>query len=184
MSNFIVETFQEFSLLVAGPFVVLEMLWVVVPLVIMIFLLTFYLTEYATEQGTWRDALTNSVALCFVAIDLLRKMYTQTVPSSIENFANHPWLLLFIGVIMFQGLFFAYSSFRHRLPKFFLKFITSPLGVYVQMYVATVLVYTQTDPNIHTIFAILLLYLCVGWVLFMFSGYIREKLMHVENIQI
>jgi hypothetical protein len=184
ISQFVFNTFREFSILVTGPFVVLEMLWVIVPILFMIFLLTFYLTEHENEKNGWRDALTNSVALCFVSIDLLRTLYNQTSPASIENLFKEPWLLLFIGFILFQGLFFAYSSFRHQLPKLILKFITSPIGVYVQTYVVTVLVYTQTSPTIHTISAILLLYLCVSWILFVFSDYVRKKIMHVEDIQI
>ena len=182
MQEIIIAIFEEFSFLVAAPFLIPEMLWIVAPIFVLVFLLTFYFTEYANEKYGWDDAFTNSIALFFVCIDSLRYIYHYSEPASFDNFMLYPYHVMFVLLIMFEGLFLTYSSFKHRLPIFLRKFITTPLGVYIQMYLLVVLVYTKTIPTLHTLGAIILLFASLSIILLVFSAYIRKKVMHVEDI--
>ena len=182
MINFFVSIFEEFSFLVSAPFLFPNMLWIVVPIVILIFLLTFYFTEYANEKYGWDDAFTNSIALFFVCIDSLRYMYNYTEPASLDNLFLYPYQLIFILFIMLEGLVMTYSSLKHKLPNSLRKFITTPLGVYIQMYLLIVLVYTKINPTLITLVAALLLFGCMYIILLQFSSYIRTRVMHVEDI--
>lgn len=182
MRDFFLAIFTEFSFLVSAPFLFPEMLWIVIPIVTLVFLLTFYFTEYANERYGWDNAFTNSIALFFVCIDSLRYMYQYQDVVSIESLMLYPYKILFIFIIMLEGLFIMYSSFKHKLPGFLRKFITTPLGIYTQMYILIVLVYTKTDPTLHTLVAMILLFFCMYVLLFQFSSYVRKKVMHVEDI--
>jgi len=151
------QTLDELVLLIKAPFIVPEMWWMVVPLFAILMLMTFYFGRYIREKIGWNTALSNSVVLFFVGIDLLRTVYHYKFPPTIWNFAWHPIPVLIILLVMFEGALLSYEAFRHGLPSAVMFFMASPLSVNLQAYVLTAIVYLQIKPTIYTFYAAIIL---------------------------
>jgi len=152
------QTFADLRLLVEAPILVPEMWWVVLPLIGITLVMTFYFGKYICEQLGWNSALSNSIVLLFVGLDLLRTIYHYTFPASVWNYAWHPVKLGIILFIMFEGMLLARMAFQHAVPSAFMFFIASPLSVNLQAYILTVLVYLQIEPTITVLYAALILF--------------------------
>lgn len=149
------ETLNELGLLFRAPILVPEIWWIITPLIFLVFILTFYFGKYIKEELGWNTALSNSIVLVFICIDLLRTIYHYTQPASVWNFAWHPEKVAIIFFIMLEGMLLSYTAFKHALPKWVMFFIASPASVNSQAYILTTIIYLQIEPTIYTLYAAL-----------------------------
>lgn len=163
----------EFWSLLGAPLEVPEMWWIITPLIAVILVSTFYFGKYINEKFGYDTALSNSIVLFFVCIDLLRNIYNYTEPASFENYAWSPITTALILIIILESVLLLSAAFRHSLPEKFMFFVASPVAVNVQAFVMAAVVYTKTEPTMYTLFAGLLLF-----VLLMISLRIIKEIEH------
>ena len=149
----------EFLLLLKTPLFISEIWWIISPLIIITILMTFYFGRYVREKLGWNTALSNSIVLFFVGVDLLRTVYQYTAPPSLVNYAINPIKVIIILIVMIEGILLTYTAFTHALPAKIVFFIASPLTVNLQAYILIVAVYARLKPNIYTLFAAILLFI-------------------------
>lgn len=155
---FVFAASDQFRFLLAAPAREPELLWITVPLALITLLMTFYFGRYVREKMGWNTALGNSVALIFVGIDLLRRLYHSGEPASFSQLWAHPILALIVVAVMLEGVLLASAAFKHALPEKLLYFFTAPLPVNLQAYVMAVIVYTGAAPSLALLVAAVVLF--------------------------
>ena len=177
--NFLFSILGEFWQLLEAPFVNPDILWIVVPLLAVMFVSASYFFAHTEERIGWDTALTNSAALFFVGINLLRTIYHYSDPASFSQFVLHYIKTLLIILVMAEGVLLSYTAFKHVLSERIMFFLASPIAINVQIYVLVVLVYLQVRPNISTFFAAILLFLFVR-VLFWGLGILERRILSAK----
>jgi hypothetical protein len=162
---FVRQTLFEFYSLLGAPIEVPQMWWIITPLIAVILLTTFYFGKYVNEKAGYDTALSSSIVLFFVCIDLLRNIYNYTFPASFENYAWNPFTTALILIIILESVLLLSAAFRHSLPEKVMFFVASPVAVNVQAYVMAAVVYTKTEPTLYTLFAGVFLFLILMIVL-------------------
>ncbi len=159
--------------LVSAPSQAPEMMWIVTPLLVTFLLMTFYFGKYTEEELGWNTAVGNSLVLVFVAIDLLRHIYNNFggTEIGISNYTLFPIHTIIAFIIAAEGFFLLFSNFLHFLPKKIAFFISSPLPINLQAYVAIALVYTKVVFDRYVFLAaIVLFFLLLGFVKLLQKG--------------
>jgi len=155
----IVERFIE---LITAPYYHKEMLWIVLPLIIALILMQLYFGRYRKEELGWNSAVGNSLALIFVSMDLLRRIYTTSSSKAIFDviFGNFKEVLVVfvIGLVSFWLLF---GEFFHLLPKKLVFLVSSSLPTTVVAYMGIVLIYTNVPLDSITLLAGFLLFIAL-----------------------
>lgn len=152
------ETVKELWYLVRAPLIVPELWWIITPLIVTLLVMTFYFGKYHREELGWNTALTNSIVLIFVGIDLLRTVYHYSTPPSFWNLLLHPVTVVIIFFVMLEGYYLAKAAFAHAVPRKIMFLVASPLSINLQAYVLAVFVYGSTDPNVYMVLGALLLF--------------------------
>ncbi len=169
------KTFWDlFIQLVKAPSHHPEMNWIVAPLIVVLFLMTIYFAKHQGEELGWNTALGNSLILIFVALDLLRALYTRTDPASLYNFSHNLGTLLLIGLLFVGGIVLMFVNFTHFLPKKIAYLLSSPLAINLTAYVIIAFVYSQMQLTIVAIIAMILL-LAVLLGTFLGFGYVSRR---------
>ena len=112
--------------LIKAPINNKEMLWIVTPLIVGLIIMKLYFARYKKEKLGWNTAIGNSLALIFVAADLLRHLYLA-IPSltlytlMADNFSK----LLVILVVALGSLWLLLAEFFHFIPEKFAFLISS-----------------------------------------------------------
>jgi hypothetical protein len=118
------------------------LLWIIIPLMVTILFIEIYFARYKKEELGWNSAVSNSLVLIFVALDLFRKIYGA---GSIDDgaFVNMTAETFIASVVSMIGIWFLYMSFFHVLPKRVAFKLGSPLPINVLAYLAIIMVYTD-----------------------------------------
>jgi hypothetical protein len=120
--------------------------------------MTFYFGKYHKEELGWNTAVGNSVVLLFVAIDLFRYVYHLTIPGTVINYAIYPISTVICLVVVIEAVTLLFTSFFKALPKQVAFFLSAPLPVNLQAYIAVALVYTDLQLDRYTIIAVIVLF--------------------------
>lgn len=141
-----------------------NMLWIVAPLALSLFIMIVYFSRYTKEELGWNTAVGNSLLLVFVAVDLLRYIYTNPfveTPIEVGGFPL-PLKLAVALLVLLEGFTLAFADFFHFLPKKIAFFLCSTIPVNLTAYVAITIVYTNIPFDVSTgvsaIFMFVILY--------------------------
>ncbi len=175
---------QETQVLVSAPASTPEMLWITIPLAVTLLLMTFYFGMYRKEEMGWNTAVGNSIVLMFVAIDLLRLIYTLTDPPAVLNYAAHFWQTLVVLIILLEAILMIFFNFFHILPKRLAYFFSAPLPVNLQAYIVAAIVYTGRDPTWSTFWAGVLMFLALFICMHLLQWSERKMLEHMHETEV
>ena len=123
------EVFSRFVDLVTAPYYHRELLWITIPLIIVLLLMEFYFGRYEKEELGWNTAVGNALVLLFVAMDLYRHIYEQSVYKDFLNFIFVESRGVFIAsIVALEGFWLLFANFFHILPKRFAFFASASLS--------------------------------------------------------
>jgi len=168
------EFVNKFSALFYAPSQHSEMIWIVLPLLIVIFSMTFYFSKYKEEELGWNTALGNSLILIFVSIDLFRTIFNITSPGNIQNFGIYSIATFIVFLLFLEGVLLLLVNFTHLLPKKIAYFLSSPLSVNLTAYVLICLIYSKMQINIISIISTIIFFILLLLV-FLTIGFVSQK---------
>jgi len=160
----------RFIELVTAPYYHRDMIWIIIPMVIVLILMELYFGRYKKEKLGWNTAVGNSIVLFFVSIDLFRYVYEHNIHLEFWQFIFENLKGLFVASIVgLSGIWMLIANFFHILPKKLAFFISSSLPINVIAYVAIVTVYSEVPFDLTTLTAGLVLFI----TLMLFFGLIH-----------
>ena len=160
---------HRFAELLGAPFVNPNMLWIALPLLITLIVVELYFARYKEEKLGWNTALTNTLVLVFVSLNLFQHVFKTysggffRVITSTGFFV--PLLILVLGILLF------FADFFHWLPRKIAFIISAHLPVNITAYTAIVIVYNKIPLDVFTILAWLMLIILLGIIFF----FVRRK---------
>lgn len=160
-----------------------EMLWMVMPLLIVTIIITLYFGRHPEEELGWNTAFGNSLVLIFVGIDLARYIFHFTMPGSIYNYIAHLEESILVGVIFVEGILLLYANYLHFLPKRMAFFISSALPVNLTAYTVMCVVYTGVAMEWMTLFAAIVLFVVLFALLRTVQGLQVLMNKHIEKVE-
>jgi len=152
--------------IVRQPVLNKEMLWILLPMLVSLFLIELYFGRYTEEELGWNSAVSNSLVLLFVGLNLAswlysRKMlvgFTQVSPA-IMNVAIKKTVIA--AVILFESVLLLILNFFHLVNKKFAFGISSSLLINFIGAISIILVYSDVPLDLVTIPAVLVLFICL-----------------------
>ncbi|MBR9692112.1 hypothetical protein GOV06_04995 [Candidatus Woesearchaeota archaeon] len=157
--NIILSRFLE---LVTAPYHHPELLWITIPLIAALILMSIYFGRYKKEKLGWNTAVGNTMALLFVAMDILHHIYNGLAEPSIQNMIlqnfREVMVVIMLGII---SLWLFMADFFHVLPKKMAFMASSYMQTSLFAYIAIVLIYTDIVIDKYTLFGALLLYIAI-----------------------
>ncbi|RME77749.1 hypothetical protein D6774_03355 [Candidatus Woesearchaeota archaeon] len=147
--------------LLTVPITVPEVWWIISPMIISMLILSFYFGRYRGEELGWNSAVSNSLVLVFVSVDLFRYWFTHNDITTI--FQNVQVLYGLIGPLLvgFLGIWLLFFEFFHLIPKQIAFFIGSSIPINVIAYTAIANVYSGLPFDIYTLIAMIVLFFIV-----------------------
>lgn len=112
---------QRMGEIISAPFAFKEMLFILLPLIVVLLVIELYFGKYRQEKLGWNTAVSNSLVLFFVGMNLLNYLYTNGL--LFQEQAKTP--LAFIVVV--ESLFLLIVNFYHVFPREASFGISSPL---------------------------------------------------------
>jgi uncharacterized membrane protein required for colicin V production len=120
---FINEIFRGFGQIFSAPFRSLEVLWLLIPLLLMWIVLEFYFAKFKREELGWNTALANGITLGWITLEGLRNLFSIDVPDFWFRFLANLVILLYAALII-------YFSFTHKISQKIEFLLASPTLVY------------------------------------------------------
>ncbi|MBW2999864.1 hypothetical protein KY339_04275 [Candidatus Woesearchaeota archaeon] len=118
------EILLGFWQIIKSPFQDLSVLWLLVPIVVLWFTFEIYFGKHREEKLGWNTALGNGVSFCWVAVSVMKFIFTDME----QNFT---WAKFFIILgLLCYGLFIVYISFTHTFSERVTYIFASPTAVY------------------------------------------------------
>nr|MCK4929765.1 hypothetical protein [Nanoarchaeota archaeon] len=163
---------QRFAELVGGPFVNSSMLWIALPLLVTLIVMELYFGRYKKEKLGWNTALTNTLVLIFVSLNLFQRVFTTYEGGFFKVIISTGF---FVSLLVFiLGILLFLTDFFHWISKKIAFVISAHLSVNTTAYVAVVIVYNQLPLDFMTILAWLLLIILLG-IIFFFVKRVEPK---------
>jgi hypothetical protein len=185
-SQFLANVLERLSELILAPAKHPDMIWIVLPLLVVIIMMTLYFARYNEEELGWNTALGNSLVLVFVSIDLFRTIYNKTNPATIYNYSHNIWATLLVLFLFSIGFLLMYANFSHTPPKKVAYFISSSLMTNLLAYVMITIIYSSITVNWITILAGLIYFIILA-LLFTAIGFISRrwwsKIEHIKDLE-
>lgn len=151
-------TWNRFIELITAPYYHTEMLWIVLPLITALILMQLYFGLHKKEELGWNTAVGNSLALVFVAMDLIRYIFINSPEKTFMPFIflniEKIFIPFAVGILAAWILF---GEFFHLLPKKFAFLISSSLPTTLLGYLAIILIYTKIPMDLATLMASILM---------------------------
>jgi hypothetical protein len=139
--------------LILAPLNNQEMLWIATPLIMATLFMTLYFARYKEEELGWNTAFGNTMVFLFVALNILKQMYTLDGVGSLDNiFSNELYFLLSLGLLG-AGFFLMFFTYFHLLPKRLAFFMFSAAPINVSVYVVMAIVYANLPADFITVLA-------------------------------
>ena len=132
--------------LVLAPVNNMDMLWLAIPLFIATLFMTMYFGRYKKEELGWNTAFGNTMVFLFVAVAIIREMYTQGGNTFDAIFAGGLYSALAAGLIG-VGFLLMFFTYFHLLPKKLAFFLFSAPPINVSVYAVMSLVYANVAPD-------------------------------------
>jgi len=150
--------------IVKQPIINKEMLWILLPLVAALFLMEIYFGRYKREELGWNSAVSNSVILFFVGMNLLSFLYNKNLLLGLTDinpiFMGVAIKKTFIAVIiLLESIFLIILNFFHLVSKRFAYGISSSLIMNYLGVVSIILIYSDILLDFISISAILFIFI-------------------------
>ncbi|RJQ18140.1 hypothetical protein C4573_00265 [Candidatus Woesearchaeota archaeon] len=156
---FIPTLYQRVSDFITAPLHVPNMLWIITPLIASILLMEFYFGRYSQEELGWNTAIGNSLILIFVGIDLLRRIYGDINPLTVNISELIIVKKTIIAMVVIAGSFLlTFTEFFHMLPKKFAFLVSSHLPINLIACFSIILVYADMPLDIYSALTCLLIF--------------------------
>lgn len=159
--------FDKSKEIVTEPLKHQEMLWMLLPLLTGLFIIEIYFGHYKREELGWNSAVSNSLVLFFVGMNLFSYLSTQGILKQLSfsdgiSFSGSEADFIKIcvaGFVVFEAVLLFLLNFTHALPKKFAFGISSGLFLNFLGCIAIILVYGDITFDVLLIPAILLIFL-------------------------
>lgn len=159
--------------LIIQPIINKQMLWILLPLLVALFLIELYFGRYKEEELGWNSAVSNSIVLFFVGMNLCYFLYTQnmlvgltSVAPEVLEVASKKTFIAFI--IILESIFLIILNFFHLVSKRFAFGVSSALIMNYIGLISIILVYSDISLDLLIIPASLFLFIVMVlffWVL-------------------
>lgn len=133
-----------------SPFQHLNVLWQLIPIVLMWLLLEIYFVHWHEQLG-WNSALTNAITIFWISVTSLQVIFGARALFSWPKF-----LLLLFG--MLYGIVLAYIVFRHAISEKYAFMIASPVVVHYLCIVFVLWTHDSLEISWSVTFALLLFF--------------------------
>lgn len=155
---------ERFVQLVKAPIINPDMLWIALPLLLTLVIIELYFGRYRDEKLGWNTALTNTLVLIFVSLNLFQQVFRSEGGSFFRaTFTTGFYIALFIFVL---GIVLFLVDFFHTLPRGLAFTISAHLPVNLTAYTAIVLVYNKIPLDFATILAWIAMIIILGIIFF------------------
>lgn len=155
---------ERFLQLVKAPFVNPDMLWIALPLLLTLIIVELYFGRYRDEKLGWNTALTNTLVLVFVSLNLFQQVFRIEGGSFFRaTFSTGFYIALFIFVL---GISLFLVDFFHLIPSILAFTISAHLPVNITAYTAIVIVYNMIPLDFATLLAWLAIIIILGALFF------------------
>ena len=159
---------KRFIELLLAPRQNIEMIWIALPLITSMILAELYFGRYNKEQLGWNTALSNSLVLVFVGLDLLKIHYSRG-----EFLVWNLDFSISLGILIW-GTLLLYLNFFHMMPERFAFMVSNFVPINMLAYLALALVYADIPLDYFTIVSGAVL-IGLVWLLFMIVHVIEPK---------
>lgn len=143
--------------ILVSPWLSLDTLWTVLPLVMILVLIHLYFGRYRTEELGWNSAFSNSISLLWVCVILARSLFEEYGFKQIF-YENGFREMVLVGLLVFLVLSMLVFNYFHLLPKRLAFIFSSSDFVYVLAYVVISLIVGGFSINKNSLFAAVLVY--------------------------
>jgi len=150
--------------IIKQPIINKNMLWILLPLLIALFLMELYFGHYKEEELGWNSAVSNSIVLFFVGMNLCAYLFSKnmlvgltSVAPEVLEVASQKTFIAFI--IILESIFLLLLNFFHLVSKKFAFGISSALIMNFVGVIAIILVYSDISIDLSLIPAILFLFI-------------------------
>jgi len=155
---------DRFYELVKAPYLNTEMLWIALPLLITLVIVELYFGRYRGERLGWNTALTNTLVLIFVSLNLLQRIFKENNGNWVDMLSSSSFIIAL--VILVLGIILFFVDFFHVVPKSLAFIFSAHLPINITAYTAIVLVYNKLPLDINTILAWVMLMVVLGGIFF------------------
>ncbi len=155
-------------------------LWEVIPLAIATILLLLYFQRYREERPGWNDYLGNSLVFLFVAMGLLRYIYSLDSAGAI-NFITYQSKSIAVVFLFLIGLILMRFNFEHLLPEKFAKYLGSTLTINLIAYAMILFVYTPREFSVEVVLALLILIMILSVILELLKFPAKRLFKYIEK---
>ncbi len=161
------ELLPRFAQIVITPWLNKELLWMVIPLILIIFLVQAYFGRNRTEELGWNTAFGNAISLFWISVILARFVIESTPLDQLLQGKAVKSLIL-IAVLFFWTVLLIVSDFFHALPKKVAFFLSSEIPINITAYLFIVLIAGNIPLDKTTLLAgiTLLVYAIIFFALF------------------
>ncbi len=150
--EFFIALWQRILEIIYAPWGTKEMLFILVPLIVVLFVIELYFGRYKYEKLGWNTAVGNSLALLFVSMNLLDYLYSNGL-----FFTEHPKMILAF-VVCIESLFLLFVNFFHIFPREAAFGISSPLILNYIGAASIIMVYSNIPFDYLTLIAFIVLF--------------------------
>ena len=159
------ELLPRFAQIVITPWLNKELLWMVIPLILMIFLVQMYFGRNKTEELGWNTAFGNAISLFWISVILTRFIVESTPLEQLFQGKSLKSFIL-VGILIIWTLLLLVSDFFHALPKKIAFFFSSEILIGMTAYIFIVLIAGNIPLDRVTLFASVLL---IGYAIVFFT---------------
>lgn len=145
--------------IITAPYNVKEMLFILLPLVVVLVVIELYFGRYKYEKLGWNTAVSNSLALLFVGMNLLNYLYSHGI--LFQNEAKSALAL----IVVVESIFLLIINFFHIVPREAAFGISSPLILNYIGIAGIIMVYTNIPFELMTILAFFILFIVLVLIL-------------------
>ena len=163
---------QRLMTFINAPFRNTDMIWIVLPLMITLIAVELYFARYKDEKLGWNTAMSNTLVLVFVSLNLFQYVFTRT--KSFTLAISSIGFYIALGVLAL-GIFLFILEFFHLIPDFIAMTISAHLPINITAYTAIVMVYNQIALDWATIVAWAIMITLLGTVFFLIKKLVPGK---------
>ena len=171
--------------IIKQPLIHKEMLWILLPLLVTLLIMEIYFGRYKREELGWNSAVSNSLVLFFVGMNLASFLYANNLLVGLRNI--QPEFIdiaikktLITLVIVLESIFLVTLDFFHLVPKSVAFGVSSETMMNYVGILSIILVYSNAAIDLITVPAILLIF--IVFVLFFWTiRFIEPKVLEEEE---
>lgn len=182
-ANLIYERILE---ILRQPYSNKEMLWILIPMLISLFIIELYFGRYTKEELGWNSAVSNSLVLFFVGLNLASWLYSNKmlvgfteIEISVLDIAVKKTFIA--GLIIAESILLLILNFFHLIIKRFAFGISSSLIINFVGVISIILVYSEVPIDIITLPAVLVMFICL--VIFFWIIRLIEPKVQTEELE-